>query len=184
MLPEHLDGAHHLLMRDRFGLHNHQHLIHADVLIHLYRPQAAIRIPRDDNAAIRQRIRVKLGYRRPSRAGARIQRYAHLRRLLFVRLVRLPQPPPEVRLQMIRHAAPVLQQLLISADAPRDVRLVRPEECLHGIRRKRPRLAVVRAAERMHIVPPKLGGECPHRLGVSQRLAVYLNLVPQHIHGV
>ena len=85
---------------------------------------------------------------------------------------------------MIRHAAPVLQQLLISPDAPRDVRLVRPEECLHGIRRQLARLAIVSVAERMHIVPPKLGGESPHRLGVSQRLAVYLNLIPQHIHRV
>src|SRR5215471_7128035 len=87
-------------------------------------------------------------------AGAAVERDADLRSLLFVRGVRLPEPPAEVGFQVVRYPAPRLQELLVGVDPIADVGLVRSEERLERQCGEITRLAVVGAAERVHVVAP------------------------------
>ena len=99
-------------------------------------------------------------------------------------LVRLPQPAPEVGLQVVGHTTPVLEKLLVSPDASLDVRLVRPEEGLHGLGGKLFGILVVFIAEAMHIVPPEVGHERARRLDFPHGFAINLQLFLEDIDGI
>src|SRR5207244_4054510 len=114
-------------------------LIDPGLLVEPHTLDAAIRIAGDDDAALAQGVRIHLAEGRPRRARAAVERDPDLCGLLLVRGVGLPEPPTEVGLQMVGHAAPRLQELLVGVDAVADVRLVRAEERLERERGERAR---------------------------------------------
>src|SRR5206468_1027883 len=130
VLAEHLDGRERALVRDGLGLRDQDDLIDAGLLVQLYAADAAVRVAGDDDAAVAQGVGVHLAERGPRGARAAVERDADLRRLLLVRGVGLPEPPAEVGLQVVGHAAPRLEQLLVGIHAVADVGLVRAEERL------------------------------------------------------
>src|SRR5205814_7295865 len=163
VLAEHLDRLQRALVRNGLRLHDQNDLVDARFLVEPHALDAAVRIAGDDDAALAERVGIHLTEGRPRRARAAVERDPDLRGLLLVRLVGLPQPPAEVGLQVIRHAAPGFQQLLVGVDTVADVRLVGAEERLERERGERPRLLVVLAAEGVDAVAPVLVDDGAHR---------------------
>src|SRR5229473_347155 len=145
---EHLDGRHHLVVGHRLGGHEELELVHPGRLVNGDAPQAGLGIAGHEDAAVDQGVGVDLVPQRgrdlPGAPGQiDLGRTGGGRTAGPVRL----EIAREVRLEMLGHAAPRVDELLVQVRLILEVRAVRTEEGPWRLRGQLARRLVVRVAE-------------------------------------
>ena len=167
-------------MGNGLGLDYHHHFVDADLIVHLDRLDAALRITRDGDSAVGERVGIQPSDGRAGGSWTRVKRDSNLFGLPLMLIVRLPEPASEVGFKVLGNAAPSLQQLLVGTDAASDVWLVRAEEGLHRQCSSLTCLLVVGAAEGVDVIRPVVGRKRTNRVGVLDLLLVGLDVRPQN----
>ena len=172
MPAEHLDGRHHLVVGHRLGRHEELQLVDARGLVNGDAPKAGLGIAGHEDAAVDEGVGVDLVPQRgrdlPGAAGQ-----IHLGRAVGAFRLEIAR---EVRLEMLGHAAPRIDELLVQVRLVLQVRAIRPEEGPERFRRQLARRLVVGVAEAHRRGQPLVVDDLAHRGRVAHALLVRLDV--------
>ena len=174
MLAEHLDGRHDLVVRNGLGGHEELQLVDAGGGMQFDGLEAALRIAGDGDGAVGQGIGVELV---PDGVGDLRRAAGEVQAAFFA--VFLLDVAGKVGFQVLRHAAPRLDEALVHVHLVFQVGPVGAEKRLEGLRRQFAGRLVVLAAIGHGGAEPLVVDGAAHRLGLLDVFLEFLDVVGQ-----